>query len=276
MILTDRILEGPAADGTAAGRVASDIAGSDRGEGDHGGAAVEARGLTKTYGDLTVLSDFSLELRAGEFAAVVGRSGCGKTTLLRHLACLESPDSGEVLVDGVVRTRLVGDTRIMFQEDRLLPWKTVLENVGLGLKGDWRRTALGALDDVGLGVRGGDWPKVLSGGQRQRVALARALAHAPKFLLLDEPMGALDALTRIEMQALVERVWRDHGFTALLVTHDVAEAITLADRVILLEKGRIMRELVVDLPRPRRRGEKFAKMEGEVIEWIMSLYAGFI
>jgi sulfonate transport system ATP-binding protein len=132
------------------------------------------------------------------------------------------------------------------------------------------------LDDVGLASRGGDWPKVLSGGQRQRVALARALAHSPKFLLLDEPMGALDALTRIEMQSLVERVWLSRRFTALLVTHDVAEAITLADRVILLEKGRIMKDLSVDLPRPRKRGVQFAKLEGEVIEWIMSLYAGFI
>jgi sulfonate transport system ATP-binding protein len=225
---------------------------------------------------LEVLTNLSFELAAGEFTAVVGRSGCGKTTLLRHLACLEQPDRGNIRVDGKVRLGLDPDIRIMFQEDRLLPWKTVLENVGLGLQGDWRKVALGALEDVGLGARVDDWPKVLSGGQRQRVALARALAHAPRLLLLDEPMGALDALTRIEMQALVERVWRKRGFTALLVTHDVAEAITLVDRVILLEKGQISRDLAVDLPRPRRRNQRFAELEGAVLEWIMSLYAGFI
>ncbi|MDR1657205.1 MAG: ATP-binding cassette domain-containing protein [Deltaproteobacteria bacterium] len=241
-----------------------------------GGARVVISDLTKNYGGLEVLTNLSFELAAGEFTAVVGRSGCGKTTLLRHLACLEQPDRGNIRVDGKVRLGLDPDIRIMFQEDRLLPWKTVLENVGLGLQGDWRKVALGALEDVGLGARVDDWPKVLSGGQRQRVALARALAHAPRLLLLDEPMGALDALTRIEMQALVERVWRKRGFTALLVTHDVAEAITLVDRVILLEKGQISRDLAVDLPRPRRRNQRFAELEGAVLEWIMSLYAGFI
>ncbi|MDR1111274.1 MAG: ATP-binding cassette domain-containing protein [Deltaproteobacteria bacterium] len=241
-----------------------------------GGARVKAIGLAKSYGEAAVIRDLGFGLEAGGFAAVVGRSGCGKTTLLRLLSCLEAPDAGEILVDGQRRVALDPDTRIMFQEDRLLPWKTVLENVGLGLAGDWRRVALGALGDVGLGLRGGDWPRQLSGGQRQRVALARALAHSPRLLLLDEPMGALDALTRIEMQALVGRVWADRGFTAILVTHDVAEAITLADRVILLEKGRVSRELAIDLPRPRRRDAHFARLEAEVLGWIMSLYAGYI
>jgi sulfonate transport system ATP-binding protein len=241
-----------------------------------GGAEVKAEGLVKIYGPTMVLNHLNFELKAGEFTAVVGRSGCGKTTLLRLLGGLEAPNQGQVLVDGAPRLELNSDTRIMFQEDRLLPWKTVLENVGLGLKGDWPTVALKALEDVGLGLRQGDWPRTLSGGQRQRVALARALAHAPKLLLLDEPMGALDALTRIEMQSLVERVWRNRGFTALLVTHDVAEAITLADRVILLENGRISQDLKIDLPRPRQRDIPFAKLEAEVLNWILSLYAGFI
>ncbi|MDR0621429.1 MAG: ATP-binding cassette domain-containing protein [Deltaproteobacteria bacterium] len=249
----------------------------DKGFGDPGGGAeVKAVGLVKNYGDNAVLKGLGFELKAGEFMAVVGRSGCGKTTLLRLLAGLEAPDQGRVLVNGEPRTDLNDDTRIMFQEDRLLPWKSILGNVGLGLGGDYQSVAMKALEDVGLGLRKGDWPRTLSGGQRQRVALARALAHSPKLLLLDEPMGALDALTRIEMQSLVERLWRDWGFTALLVTHDVAEAITLADRVILLENGRVTQDLRIDLPRPRQRDIAFAKLESEVLNWILSLYAGFI
>jgi sulfonate transport system ATP-binding protein len=238
--------------------------------------AVKVRSLSKSYGGAAVLSDLSFDLGPGEFIAVVGRSGCGKTTLLRHLAGLELGDSGSVSADAIERRSLDPSTRVMFQEDRLLPWKTVLENVGLGLEGQWADSARAALADVGLEARADHWPKVLSGGQRQRVALARALAHAPRLLLLDEPMGALDALTRMEMQRLVERVWQARGFTALLVTHDVAEAITLADRVILMERGRISRQLAVELPRPRLRGPEFAKLEAEVLDWILSLYAGFI
>jgi sulfonate transport system ATP-binding protein len=161
------------------------------------------------------------------------------------------------------------DLRMMFQESRLLPWKTVLANVALGLTGSSRRP-LAALDAVGLGARAGDWPATLSGGQRQRVALARALVHEPALLLLDEPLGALDALTRIEMQRLIEALWLERGFTAVLVTHDVQEAVALADRVLLVEDGRITLNLRIDLPRPRARGTaRFAALEQQVLEQVL-------
>jgi sulfonate transport system ATP-binding protein len=241
------------------------------------GVAVEIRDLCKSYNGRRVLDAISLALHPGEFTAIVGRSGCGKSTLLRHLIGLEPPDSGEVLIDGEKRTNLLGNARIMFQEPRLLPWKSVLANVGIGLSGNWRTAAIKALESVGLGDRANDWPYVLSGGQKQRIALARALAHTPQFLLLDEPMGALDALTRLEMQRLIERLWLERGFTALLVTHDVGEAITLADRVILLEQGQVAKDVQINFPRPRARGGKeFAALEAEVLDWIMSIYMGFI
>jgi sulfonate transport system ATP-binding protein len=241
------------------------------------GVAVEINGLSKAYAGRRVLDSLSLSLQPGEFTAVVGRSGCGKSTLLRHLIGLEAPDSGEVFVDGVWRVNLLEKARIMFQEPRLLPWKTTLANVGLGLAGNWRPAAVKALEAVGLAERADDWPSMLSGGQKQRIALARALAHAPRFLLLDEPMGALDALTRLEMQRLIEGLWLEREFTALLVTHDVGEAITLADRIILLEGGRVAKDIRVDIPRPRMRGGKmFSALEAEVLNWIMSVYMGFI
>ncbi|WP_146741600.1 ATP-binding cassette domain-containing protein, partial [Lonsdalea populi] len=163
------------------------------------------------------------------------------------------------------------DTRLMFQEARLLPWKKVIDNVGLGLRGKWQSAAQDALAAVGLASRASDWPAALSGGQKQRVALARALIHRPGLLLLDEPLGALDALTRIEMQGLIESLWLQQGFTVLLVTHDVSEAVALADRVILIEEGRIGLDILVDQPRPRRRGSaKLAELEASVLERILT------
>ena len=134
-----------------------------------------------------------------------------------------------------------------------MPWLKVRENVGLGLNGDWRSAADEVLAEVGLLDRAGDWPTILSGGQRQRIALARALASRPRFLLLDEPLGALDALTRRGMQRLIERLWQVHGFTAMLITHDVEEALALADRVLLIENGRITLNEPVPFSRPRDR-----------------------
>jgi sulfonate transport system ATP-binding protein len=230
------------------------------------GAALQLSGLAKRYAGRTVLDGIDLQIRPGEFVAIVGRSGCGKSTLLRSIAGLETPDEGRVAIDGAA------DLRMMFQDARLLPWKTVLQNVSLGLKGGEQK-ARAALDSVGLLARAGDWPAVLSGGQRQRVALARALVHAPRLLLLDEPLGALDALTRIEMQQLIATLWAERGFTAVLVTHDVQEAVTLADRILLIENGRIEMDLRVDLVRPRARGSAaFGTLEKQVLDRVLEMH----
>jgi sulfonate transport system ATP-binding protein len=235
------------------------------------GIPLAVRKLKKAFGNREVLRDIDLHIPAGQFVAVVGRSGCGKSTLLRLLAGLDKPTQGQLLAGSAPLADARGDTRLMFQEARLLPWKKVIDNVGLGLTGDWRAQALEALEAVGLAERANEWPAALSGGQKQRVALARALIHKPRLLLLDEPLGALDALTRIEMQQLIETLWRKHGFTVLLVTHDVSEAVAVADRVILIEEGRIGLDLVVDLPRPRARGShRLAALETEVLNRVLS------
>ena len=219
-----------------------------------------------------MLRDIDLHIPAGQFVAVVGRSGCGKSTLLRLLAGLDEPASGELLAGAAPLSAARDHTRLMFQEARLLPWKKVIDNVGLGLTGNWRPHALEALASVGLADRANEWPAALSGGQKQRVALARALIHQPRLLLLDEPLGALDALTRIEMQQLIERLWQQHGFTVLLVTHDVSEAVAIADRVILIEEGQVGLDLQVELPRPRTRGShQLAALETEVLNRVLAL-----
>jgi len=235
------------------------------------GLATSLRGVAKAYGGTRVLDPLDLHIEAGAFLAIVGRSGCGKSTLLRLMAGLETPSRGEIRHDGQLRQKSAGDIRVMFQEARLLPWRSLLENVGIGLKGGSRAAVLDTLRAVGLQGREQEWPAVLSGGQKQRVALARALASRPRLLLLDEPLGALDALTRIEMQALIESLWLEQGFTAVLVTHDVAEAVALADRVVLLEQGGIGLDIPVDLPRPRERGAAaFARIEGDILRRVLN------
>lgn len=226
--------------------------------------------VTKRYAANTVLNELDLHIPAGQFVAVVGRSGGGKSTLLRLLAGLEAPTGGELLAGTTPLADIQDDTRIMFQEARLLPWKSVIDNVGLGLKGDWRSAARQALAAVGLENRAAEWPAALSGGQKQRVALARALIHRPGLLLLDEPLGALDALTRLEMQDLIVSLWQEHGFTVLLVTHDVSEAVAMADRVLLIENGKIGLDLTVDIPRPRQLASvRLVELEGEVLNRVM-------
>ncbi|VVO93496.1 aliphatic sulfonates ABC transporter ATP-binding protein [Pseudomonas fluorescens] len=236
------------------------------------GIPLAVRNLQKTFGTRQVLRDIDLHIPAGQFVAVVGRSGCGKSTLLRLLAGLDQPTGGDLLAGAAPLGDARQDTRLMFQEARLLPWKKIIDNVGLGLSGNWRPQALAALEAVGLADRANEWPAALSGGQKQRVALARALIHKPRLLLLDEPLGALDALTRIEMQQLIERLWQQHGFTVLLVTHDVSEAVAIADRVILIEDGEVGLDLHVELPRPRVRGShRLAALETEVLNRVLSL-----
>ena len=230
------------------------------------GASVGIQNVSIAFGGRTVLEDFNIEISAGEFVAIVGRSGCGKSTLLRSVVGLETPQSGTIALGEIAGSKGKPDVRVMFQDSRLLPWRRILPNVMLGLEPALIPQARKVLAQVGLAERANDWPSTLSGGQRQRVALARALVHDPNLLLLDEPLGSLDALTRIEMQQLIEDVWRSRGFTAMLVTHDVAEAISLADRVILIEGGRVALDELVNIPRPRTRGSaRFAALEERIL-----------
>lgn len=236
------------------------------------GLAVTIEQLRKSFAQNHVLRGIDLRISAGEFVAVVGRSGCGKSTLLRLLLGLEQPSGGRIRFGGGNDEAMPrGAVRIMFQEPRLLPWASVLANVEVGLGNDssaarGRERALATLHEVGLRDRRDHWPSVLSGGQKQRVALARALVSRPRVLAFDEPLGALDALTRISMQRLIERVWLDQKFTAVMVTHDVAEAVALADRVVMIEAGEIALDQRIDLPRPRERGSpEVAALEGNIL-----------
>lgn len=235
------------------------------------GVHIEISDLTKSYGKTTVLKSVNLEIQPGEFVVIVGRSGCGKSTLLRQVAGLETPTRGGVLLDGEPPRKISSTAvRVMFQDSRLLPWRRVLENVTLGLPKEWLDRGEWALEQVGLKERAHEWPSVLSGGQKQRVALARALVSQPRLLLLDEPLGALDALTRAEMQRLIEKLWYEQGFNALLVTHEVEEAIALADRVLLVEKGEVTMDIPINLPRPRKKSlVEFGELEEQVLERII-------
>ncbi|WP_329139717.1 ABC transporter ATP-binding protein [Streptomyces sp. NBC_01476] len=209
--------------------------------------SVRVRGLVRAFGERRVIDGLDLDIRPGEFVALLGHSGCGKSTLLRVLAGLDRDIEGTVTVP---RRRAVA-----FQAPRLLPWKKVWRNVVLGLPGRAdRELADRYLAEVGLTERASVWPKTLSGGEAQRVSLARALVRRPDLLLLDEPFGALDALTRVNAQRLVGELWTRHNCGVLLVTHDVEEAVLLADRVLVMRDGGIAHETVVGLPRPRDIG----------------------
>ena len=206
---------------------------------------VALRGFSRSFGVNRVLDQVDLMIAPGEFVALLGRSGSGKTTLLRALAGLDA------VTDPA--TSVPASRAVVFQDARLLPWKRVWRNVALGLgEQDARLRAEAALSEVGLTHRRDAWPLTLSGGEAQRTALARALVREPQLLLLDEPFAALDALTRIKMHALVLRLWAAHRPAVLMVTHDVDEAIALADRVLVLDQGRIALEEPIALPRDAR------------------------
>ncbi len=207
---------------------------------------VRVRSLSRGFGARTVLNGLNLEIGEGEFVALLGRSGSGKSTLLRALASLDRDVAGSGLIE------VPQHSSVVFQDARLLPWQRVLDNVILGLRGPQApQRGRAALAEVGLAGREQAWPNELSGGEQQRVALARALVSEPELLLADEPFGALDALTRLRMHHLLRELCARHRPAVLLVTHDVDEAITLADRVLLIDEGRIGVDLTIDLPAPR-------------------------
>ncbi|WP_431299094.1 ABC transporter ATP-binding protein [Tabrizicola sp. BL-A-41-H6] len=228
---------------------------------------VTVRDLSKSFTlngqRLNVLRDLQLDVRGGEALAIVGPSGCGKTTLLRVLAGLEAPDKGEVLIDGYPVQGLGTERAIIFQEPRLLPWLTVLGNVSFGLTvrglspAEAETRAHYYIRLVGLSDFESAYPRQLSGGMAQRVGIARALTVQPEILLLDEPLGALDAMTKLTMQEELSRIWREEKVTMILVTHDLEEAIFLADRVLVLPKGKgaVPRVIEVNLHRPRDRSD---------------------
>lgn len=223
-------------------------------------AVVVASEIRKSFGNNVILDGLDVSMRAGEFVALLGRSGSGKSTFLRALGALDSE------VDGYLR---VPQRRaIVFQDPRLLPWQRVLANVTIGLPATAAvsQRALAALAEVNLADKAKVWPRTLSGGEAQRVALARALVREPQLLLLDEPFGALDALTRIRMHGLLLDLYRRHTPAVLLVTHDVDEAIMLADRVIVLTDGVISLDVAVTVAKPRARDSpEFVTLRGRLL-----------
>ena len=244
---------------------------------------VELRGVTQDYVDsdghsVTALEGVDLVARPGEFVALIGPSGCGKSTLLRIVAGLEQPASGEVLLDGEVAGERLGRCAFMPQRDALLPWRRVVDNVTIGLelegvgRAEARDRALPLLERFGLGEFTGSWPWQLSGGMRHRAAFLRTAITGKPVMLLDEPFGALDGITRAELQQWLLDVWREIGATVLLVTHDVSEAVFLADRVLVMSPrpGRIVAEEVVGLARPRElrveESPEFAAAESRLRE----------
>jgi sulfonate transport system ATP-binding protein len=244
-----------------------------------GASALTLSGIEMEFAGNRVLRGIDLHIPAGQFVAIVGKSGCGKSTLLRILMGLAQQTHGTLQFENARGEAITPNARIVFQEPRLLPWLDVADNVAVGIGNRFHRAearvhARLALKDVQLLEKVAEWPARLSGGQKQRAALARALVSKPGFLSLDEPMGALDALTRITMQELLAKVWREQGFTAVLVTHDVSEAVTLADRVIVLDEGRISLDLEIPHPHPRKHGDPaLARLEGELLSTILDARA---
>ncbi len=243
------------------------------------------RKLKKTYFDLyegahhTAVEDVSLEVGEGEFVSLVGPSGCGKTTILNIVAGFIPSSDGEILIDGRAIKGPGADRGVVFQSFALFPWKTVLANVGFGLKmrgidkAERDRIAREYLDLVGLGHAADRYPNELSGGMQQRVGVVRALANNPDVLLMDEPFASVDAQTRMTLQEELTRIWEERRPTIVFVTHDVSEAVFLADRVVVLSRGHVLEELEIDLPRPRswdalHEDAAFKALSGRVLQLV--------
>jgi ABC-type nitrate/sulfonate/bicarbonate transport system ATPase subunit len=241
------------------------------------GTSLELRGVTKSFRghgqSVLALHELSLTARPGEFAALIGPSGCGKSTAFNIVAGLDEPTGGEVLIGGEQRRDRLGASAYMPQSDTLLPWRRVLDNTTIALelaglsRKEARRRALPLLERFGLGAFAKAWPWQLSGGMRHRAAFLRTVITEPTLMLLDEPFGALDGITRGDLQGWLTTVWEEYHSTVLLVTHDVAEAVFLADRVYVMtpRPGRIAAVVDIDLPRPRQltlqATEEFASLE---------------
>ena len=245
------------------------------------------RNLSKTYFDpyagahVTALSDVSLQVSEGEFVAVVGPSGCGKTTLLNMIAGFIPASGGEIIVDGRKVDGPGPDRGVVFQSFALFPWRTVLDNVAFGLKmrgipkPKRHEIAREYLALAGLAHAESRYPNELSGGMQQRVGVARALANSPDVLLMDEPFASVDAQTRMTLQEELTRIWQERRPTILFITHDVGEAVFLADRVVVLSKGRVLKELAIGLPRPRRwdaliEDGAFKSLSAQVLQLVRS------
>jgi NitT/TauT family transport system ATP-binding protein len=251
-------------------------------------AMLEIRNLNKTYGQSAspALRDFNVTVKEGEFVSLIGPSGCGKTTALRIATGLLDANSGDIYVDGKPSVGPSRDKAMVFQLFNLLPWRTALANAAYGLelqkmkKADRLAKAHQYLDLVGLSDRTGHYPFQLSGGQAQRVGLARALAIEPKLLLMDEPFGSLDALTREQLQAMLQDICAAKNLTVLFVTHSIDEAIFLSDRIVVMGvPGRVIGEFAVDLPRPRRDYDwratpAYTEMRAEIWRLLQAEHAG--
>ena len=243
--------------------------------------------LSKTYFDpysgreVAAVRDVSFGVEPGEFVAVVGPSGCGKTTILNMIAGFLPHTGGEILLDGKPVQGPGAERGVVFQSFALFPWKTVLDNVGFGPKmrglpkAECDRIAREYLELAGLGHAAERYPNELSGGMQQRVGVVRALANNPEVLLMDEPFASVDAQTRMTLQEELTRIWEERRPTILFITHDVGEAVFLADRVLVLSKGTVLKELAIDLPRPRhwdtlREDSAFKALSAEVLQLVRS------
>lgn len=231
-------------------------------------SSIQLRDVSKSFGSRDVLSHIDLDIATGQFISLIGPSGAGKSTLLRLIAGLDHASNGQMQLHSARQRE--AQVRVMFQEDRLLPWQSVLQNVTLGAR-EQHNEAIELLRAVGLQGHEHDYPSTLSGGQKQRVALARALLRRPDILLLDEPFGALDAITRVSMQLLLFDMLRDHPCTVVLVTHDVEEAVVLSNRILVLRDGGIAKDLHLEGAIPRDRGEAhLAALKAQLIDELLS------